>query len=538
MKKRYSKILLFLIISLGFFLRIIFLNIAPPALNIDEAALGYNAYSILKTGKDEHGVFLPLSLQSFGDWKLPLYSYVTTIPVWLLGLNELSTRLPSIVAGILGILCIYLIAMKLFKNKIASLFSSFFFAVSPWSIYFSRAAYEVNLATTIFLGGFTIFLYGLSSKNKKIILSTSGVLFGLTFFTYHAFIVFMPLFTVSLLFLYRKQINKRDLTFLLLPFVALAMLSIFSNLNHGSTKAVSTSIFNNKDILYGRVENFRKDTMNTDIAIFDVIYTKYLGIPYHFFQNYLTSFSPVFLFDKGGEKLVHNVDGIGNLYALDAIILLVGLFGLFYFRERSIKIIGVWLLLSPIASSITIDSPNSTRMFMIMPVFMLILGYGCYIIFNYLKATLFGRLVILGVTLLYTLNIYFFLNLYFIHNDYHRAQFWRYGVKEIVQIANENPKKDIVMRGPENFPYIYFLFYNAYNPELFRNTVQYYPPTPEGFVLVKSFDRYKFVPLLQDEIEKDGILYIDDQNFNQEDSVVLLPNGDPVFKYYVGKDKK
>lgn len=536
MKNRYLKILLFSVISLGFFLRIIFLNIAPPALNIDEAALGYNAYSILKTGKDEHGVFLPLSLQSFGDWKLPLYSYVATIPVWLLGLNELSTRLPSIIAGTLGILCIYLIGMKLYKNRAASLLSSFFFAVSPWSIYFSRAAYEVNLATTIFLSGFTFFLYGLSSKNKKLLLSVSGILFGLTLFTYHSFIIFMPMFTVSLLFLYRKQVNNRSTVFFLLPFIALVVFSIFSNLAHGSTKAVNTSILNNKDILYGRVENFRKDTTNSDVAIFDVIYTKYLGIPYHFFQNYLSSFSPVFLFDKGGEKLVHNVDGIGNLYALDAVILLVGLFGLFYFRERSIKIIGVWLLLSPIASSITIDSPNSTRMFMIMPVFMLVLGYGAYLIFYYFRRTFLGRLLILGIILIYILNVYFFLNLYFVHNEFHRAQFWRYGLKEIVQITNSNSEKNIVMRGPENFPYIYFLFYNSYNPESFRKTVQYYPPTSEGFVFVKSFDRYKFVPLLQDEIEKNNVLYIDDQNFNQEDSVVSLPNGDPIFKYYMKHD--
>jgi len=37
----------------------------PPGFNADEAAFGYNAYSLLKTGRDEYGTLLPLSIKSF-----------------------------------------------------------------------------------------------------------------------------------------------------------------------------------------------------------------------------------------------------------------------------------------------------------------------------------------------------------------------------------------------------------------------------------------------------------------------------------------
>ncbi|KKQ38117.1 MAG: hypothetical protein US53_C0001G0022 [Candidatus Woesebacteria bacterium GW2011_GWA1_37_7] len=56
MGNKYHKYILLLIILLAAFLRFWKLG-SYPALNADEAAIGYNAYSLLETGKDEHGNF-------------------------------------------------------------------------------------------------------------------------------------------------------------------------------------------------------------------------------------------------------------------------------------------------------------------------------------------------------------------------------------------------------------------------------------------------------------------------------------------------
>ena len=69
--------LLILVSLIGAFLYFYNLGSIPPGLYLDEAGTGYNAYSILKTGKDEYGHFLPLSIKSFGDWKLPMSVYLT-----------------------------------------------------------------------------------------------------------------------------------------------------------------------------------------------------------------------------------------------------------------------------------------------------------------------------------------------------------------------------------------------------------------------------------------------------------------------------
>lgn len=534
MNKIISLFPLLLIVILGLILRTIFITTVPPALNIDEAALGYNAYSILTTGTDEHGRYLPLILESFGDWKLPVYSYIATIPIAVIGLSELSTRLPSVIAGVTGIILIYFISLQLFGKRSTALFASFFFAVSPWSIFFSRAAYEVNVATTFFLGGLLLFLVALKSTKNRIILLLSGALFGLTLFTYHSYIIFTPLFAGTIMLFNFKKL-KKSLLFLLLPLVLFLILSYFVNAQGGLSKASTTTIFTNENVVYSRVENFRKDTLENPV-LFDKIFTKYAGVPYQVLQNYINSFSPTFLFDRGGEKLVHNLDGFGNIYLFDALLLVIGFAALFYYREKRVTILICWLVLAPIPSAITLDSPNSTRLFILMPVFVLIAAYGANTIFTFLRRRLIGKAIFVLLAILFFVNILFFLNLYFIHFNYHRALFWRYGYREVVQISNNYADKKVVIRGPYDFIYMYYLFYNKVNPLEFQDSVKYYPVGKDGFKYVESFGEYRFIKELRDEKEASDTLYFDNQNFNQGDNLIKLPNGDPVFKYYVGKD--
>jgi len=99
--------LLFLIFFLGFILRFWQLGVNPPSLDWDEASLGYNAYSLFTTGKDEYGNPWPLSIRSFNDYKPPLYTYLTILPVALTGLNEFSTRFISALFGSLSVVIGY-----------------------------------------------------------------------------------------------------------------------------------------------------------------------------------------------------------------------------------------------------------------------------------------------------------------------------------------------------------------------------------------------------------------------------------------------
>ena len=103
-----GKLPLVLIIVLAAFLRFYQLGVNPPGLNWDETAHGYNAYSILKTGRDEYGYFMPLSFRSFDDYKPPLYTYLVVPSVAIFGLNSFAVRFPSALLGVLAVLFTYL----------------------------------------------------------------------------------------------------------------------------------------------------------------------------------------------------------------------------------------------------------------------------------------------------------------------------------------------------------------------------------------------------------------------------------------------
>src|SRR3989338_10636555 len=126
---------LLVIFLLGFILRIVFLDIAPPGFNADEASLGYNAYSLIKTGKDEWGTSFPLVFKSFSDYKPGLYVYLAIPFVWLLGLNEFSVRLPSILLGSFSIALIYFLSKELFKKETVAWACAFLLSISPWHLH-------------------------------------------------------------------------------------------------------------------------------------------------------------------------------------------------------------------------------------------------------------------------------------------------------------------------------------------------------------------------------------------------------------------
>src|SRR3989304_8968247 len=142
--KRLTFLLLFLITLVGGFLRLYNLSKSPPSLNWDEAALGYNAYSISQTGRDEYKVSYPIFTRSFDEYKsmVPVYLMIPSLKVF--GLNELGVRFPSAFLGTLSIVLIFFIAKYFFPSSAIPLTSSLLFAIEPWVILFSRTYHEAN----------------------------------------------------------------------------------------------------------------------------------------------------------------------------------------------------------------------------------------------------------------------------------------------------------------------------------------------------------------------------------------------------------
>src|SRR3972149_4918131 len=215
-----KKVALILILLIAAFLRLWRLD-SYPALNADEAAIGYNAYSLIETGKDEHGNPWPIHFQSFNDYKPGLYFYLVLPFVKALGLTEFAVRIPSALLGVGTVIVLYFLVRELFKNERLAMLSSLFLAISPWHIHFSRGGWEVNVATFFMTLGLLFFIKGL--KNPKFfLLSTLG--FVLSLYTYHASRVVVPRLILGLGLIYRKEIKPNFKKIALSGLIALVLL--------------------------------------------------------------------------------------------------------------------------------------------------------------------------------------------------------------------------------------------------------------------------------------------------------------------------
>lgn len=286
MKSAKTQLLLLVVILIvGFFLRFIDVSNDPPGLYVDEVSIGYNAHTILTTGKDEYGVPYPLWFRSYGDYKMPVYIYAVAASMIPFGETELAVRFPSIIAGTLTILVLYLFLRKVIelesdkvlqkKLRYLPLLSSFLLAISTWHLQFSRGGFEVTVGTLFYLLAWYFFLiFRQNHKAWSIIICI--VLFVLTMFTYDIFRVLAPV--ALLIIAIERKFYKYKKSFYLIGFTLLLSLPIilFSLTAQGDQRFLSTSSFAQLDI-----KN---------------VFLEMLFYPLQYINNYVSFFSFDFLF--------------------------------------------------------------------------------------------------------------------------------------------------------------------------------------------------------------------------------------------------
>ena len=496
---------LVVILLLAAILRLWKLGSIPPHLTPDEAALGYNAYSILKTGKDEYGQFLPIIFKSFGDYKPGLYVYLTVPSVAIFGLTEFATRLPSALAGIISVYLIYLITSQLFKNKRISLISSFIMAITPWTIFFSRGAWEVNVSLTLTLAGIYFFLKSL--RNSYFLILTS-IFFALTLVTYQGAKLSTAIVLVLLSVPYWKDIKK-----LLLENLSIVIISTILGLIIISP--IIISIFQGQA---GRLEVFSLFSYKRPKEILEPFLKegneKVGSISYYLFHSenlnffrgvlgrYFNHFSARFLFFEGDwSNPRHSSPYQGVLLLSDALLLVAGFIALVKQKIRKeILFVWIWLFLAPLPSVLSRDQVHAVRAFHLVIPLIIILSLGLNLLIERIKflQSRFIRLSAysLGI-LIYFISFVYYLDSYFIHLPIHDSQYWEYGYKQVVETVTPIQKDYREIRVWQSFaqPYIFFLFFQKYDPVKYQKQAKLTPGQPGDVGYVEHLDNIYFGPI-------------------------------------------
>lgn len=513
-----NKLLIILIILIAFTLRFYKLG-TYPALNADEAAIGYNAYSLIETGMDEHGNSWPIHFESFGDYKPGLYFYLVLPFVKTLGLSTWSVRIPGALLGAATVGLVYLLVRELFDRKSKfTLFTfrfsigeiaAFILTISPWHLHFSRGGWEVNVATFFITLGLYLFL--LSKRKKRfVILQLCALSFALSLYTYHAARIIVPLLVLGLLIVYKKFVRSNIKNVAITGLIGLvAILPLVKDFTKPeiSSRVAGVGLFADPGPL-NRINEQRGEHNNYSSLETKILHNKLVNYGLAFLENWGDHFHGEFLFLSGDDIERDKVPETGQMHLFDLIWLSIGLVLIIRNWKRGQKLIIWWLIIAPTAAALTFQSPHALRsQNMVIPL-TIISALGLATMIEWMGKKMNNKyLLVTCFLLLHALIIWQFaryVHMYWIHMAKEYPYSSQYGVEELVDyVENVQDKYEkVIITDRYDQPYILFLFYMKYPPADFQSDHQLTPRDEFGFSTVTHFNKYYFQDINIEELVK------------------------------------
>ena len=457
---RPAKLALLAIVLLATALRVYELRDLPAGLYCDEAALGYDAYSIAKTGADENGARFPLFFWSFGvSYKNPVYIYAATIPIAALGLDEFSLRLTSAAFGVGTVLAVFFLCRALFSTGVG-LLAALALAICPWHLQFSRIGFELISFPLLFTIGVTLLVRFTQGRRT---LPAAFFFFGTCPYAYAIANLFVPLFLAGFGLLYLDRLWRHWRQTLLAVVVILATVAPMLRFDLAHRDQAGQYFHNTTFIEPGM--GWRQ-------------------IAERFGGNYQQFFSHRFLFEDGDRILRHAVRGHGELYPAFLPLLLLGGAVALFRRDRASKLILWWLALYPVGASLMTEIPTASRAFIGVVPFCVLTALGAgsvlWAIARVLRHPLLARAIqtaaLAAGAYVLVPQVAHYLDLYF--HDYVRYSApypdgFQYGYRDMIHYMEEQRPKyaHMMLTATEvNQPYIFALFYRPVDPATYHRT--------------------------------------------------------------------
>ncbi len=494
--------LLVLILTLGIALRFSFLTFNPPSLNWDEVSHGYNAYSILKTGKDQWGQLFPIfNFRAYGDYPTTLNLYLTIPFIAIFGLTDYAIRFPHALLGVLTIISVYFLSWGITKRRDISLLSAFLVTIGPWYVFTSRFVLQSNLSVFLLITSAAIFA---NRNHNKYFFPLSILLLFLTLFSYHTTRIFSPLFLLGLTFIYRKEISNKIVYLVIVAFI---VLSVFIFINPAATARGNVLFIIDQGAVNKIIELRGSSKLPTVVT--KILYNRPIYFVYQFSKNYISYFSPVFLFFQGGTQYQFSIPHTGLIYWVNLPFFYIGLVVLVIksLKDKNYQLVLLWLVLSPIPASLTNESYAVIRDSTILPLPEILVSIGIYWVLEKTNKKYFGILAFSYFAILYVLLEGYFVN-YFTKYRINYSDSWQYGYKEAVSYVDSNYSKydKIIITKKYGEPHEYFLFFLVYDPGKYQQDINAIRFFQSNWYWVDKFDKFYFVNDWQ--IPKDKALFV------------------------------
>jgi len=221
---------------------------------------------------------------------------------------------------------------------------------------------------------------------------------------------------------------------------------------------------------------------------------------------------------------------------------LAGVYFLMKLRPKNYLFVLFWLLVAPVAASLTFQSPNALRAHNMVIPLTIISASGLYYLIVFLRKKLPSKLLVTCYLLLVTFiswNTSYFLHQYFVHYPKAYPEAWEYGIKDLVEflLPIKNSYEKIYVTEKYDQPYIIFLFYMKYPPEKFQKEVVLTPRDKFGFSTVRDLDNFHFEIInwdnFRDRGEENLLVCGTDEEIPDQARIIKeieFRNGEPAFQ--------
>lgn len=429
MKKSFWS--LTVILLLGFLLRAVYINSSPPSLYGDELTITLDAYSLLKTGHDQLGNFLPLTFQ-MGAGRPAGYVYGSMPFIALFGPTALGVRFLSVLSGLGIILLCYLIGRRIFSEKIG-IAAAAIAAVTPWEISLSRGGFEAHFALFLALLGVYLFI---KAKENPLLYVFSAISFGLTLHTYPTYKVSLLLF-LPLLFWYQGKVVLGKKYFLggLLVFILIGLTVLSQTFIGGSeTRFAGINIFSQPELKQRIEQKIILERQTTSLPFFIAQYFHNKPVEYAkiFIENYLQNFSLDFLVIHGDRAPRHNMATMGEFYFAQLVLIFIAILALWLRQKKQLVFLGLWTLVAPIPTAV-IDMPHALRSSFMLPPLLILSAIGFTVLLQERK-----KIVLYLLVLIFVIQFIFFIQKLYFLAPAEYSGFWAYPAKLASEIALNN----------------------------------------------------------------------------------------------------
>lgn len=524
---------IFYILILASLIRLTGLNHHMDTLYGDEVALGYNAYAIKETLRDEFGRFLPLQFESWGDQKNPVYIYATALVQLVTGPTMASVRLPSAIAGVFAVYLTFQLVSLLKLGTATAALSALLLALTPWHIHISRGGYEANVALTLGLWSVVMLL------SKKWV--GSAVLLALSAYTYYTTKMFAPillLFTWMYLIDWSKYKNSlRDFAkYWILAFVLAIPIIYLALFEGGQVRFQSINIFVDKTIT-PRVERARNFFDNPDSLLAKLSENRYIYHLSDFAMYYLENFSGQFLFVGGDSNVRYGLAGHGMLYLLDAPLIIFGLILLYHKNRRVWYFLVAWLLLAPLPTAL-VGRAYGLRSLAMLPIPQIFAAYTLYTWYLSTKKSKIIAATYMLFTICYILGVSNWLHRYFYQYPSYGRYWYDAPMQDAITYAQARESKydQIIISQSYGEVSMYYAYLNQIHPEVYREA-KANKVTVDGVPMIK-IGKYYFGdirpkgPIEQMDIPHNTLILVQPYFEYGEETIIARDDGRPIYRVF------